>query len=387
MRAVISYVSNRCKKCISCIKACPVNAISIVNEEVTIDNDKCINCGVCIQACEEKVLKIKNVNIEKALKKHKYNIVLVPTALLSDTKRFSEVRNIAAALKKYGFDEVVQYSDIEGFLYELALKEYKDSKEVKITSLCPTINRLIRNEYPSLLDNLLPYDYPVEIKAKQLRKKYEGKDIGIFSLCECVSKLTLAQEPFHRSRSSIDYAISITSLFPQINKLKDKDEEDLEFNLSGVKSVVSHEAENDDLSILSVSGYQQVKYVLDLIEFDQLQDIDILSVYNCYQGCIGGCYLWSNPFKGRRHIARLLDECKGEIAEVDYDDYTRIREVEDDDIEEFNERMAWFNKVNAILETLPKYDCGSCGFANCRTLASKVASGEVDDSLCRIKRR
>ena len=49
--------------------------------------------------------------------------------------------------------------------------------------------------------------------------------------------------------------------------------------------------------------------------------------------------------------------------------------------------MKWFQKVNAILDTLPQYDCGSCGFANCRGLAMKIASGEVDDSLCRIKRR
>ena len=47
----------------------------------------------------------------------------------------------------------------------------------------------------------------------------------------------------------------------------------------------------------------------------------------------------------------------------------------------------WFNKVNAILETLPQFDCGSCGFANCRGLASRIASGEVDASLCRVKRR
>ena len=53
----------------------------------------------------------------------------------------------------------------------------------------------------------------------------------------------------------------------------------------------------------------------------------------------------------------------------------------------FKERLAWFNKVNAILETLPQFDCGSCGYANCRNLAIKIASGEADDSLCLVKRR
>lgn len=387
MRPVISYEFDNCKKCIRCIKTCPVDAISIVNEKVTIDNKKCINCGKCIQVCEEKVLKVKKVDIEKALKEHSYNVVLIPSALISDIKQYNELNDIASALKAYGFDEVVQYSDIEGFLYEKAIEEYTGCKEVKITSFCPVINRLIRNEYPTLLDNIVPYDYPVEIAAKELRKKYKDLNIGIFSLCECVGKLTLAHAPFGRNHSNIDYAISFSSILPIIKKLGKSGNEILDLNETGVKSVVSHLCENKDLSMMSVSGYEQVRQALDLIEFDQLDDVDVLSLFYCHQGCIGGCYLWGNPFKGRLLIKDMLKECKKPIRGIDREDYYWPREVDEDDQIEFKERMAWFNKVNAILETLPHYDCGSCGFANCRALASKIASGEVDDSLCRLKSR
>ena len=44
-----AYVVNA-KKCIGCrlcVKACPVNAISMVNGKAVIDADKCINCGIC----------------------------------------------------------------------------------------------------------------------------------------------------------------------------------------------------------------------------------------------------------------------------------------------------------------------------------------------------
>ena len=316
------------------------------------------------------------------MKEHAYNIILIPSALISDVKKYSELKGIANALKKYGFDEVIQYSDIEGFIHELAIKEYTGSKEIKITSFCPVVNRLIRNEYPTLLDNILPYDYPVEIAAKELRKKYMNKDIGIFSLCECVGKLTLAHEPFSRNHSNIDYAISVTSILPIVNRYK---HEDIDFNITGVKSIVSHMCENEDLSMMSMSGYDQVKQALDLIEFDQLNDVDILSLFYCHQGCIGGCHLWGNPFKGRLLLKRLLPECKAPIKEIDEDSYTLVRDVDEQDQLEFKEKMAWYNKVNAILETLPHYDCGSCGFANCRALASKIASGEVNDSLCRLK--
>ena len=82
----------------------------------------------------------------------------------------------------------------------------------------------------------------------------------------------------------------------------------------------------------------------------------------------------------------MLKECKLPIREVEEETYYWPREVDEGDQLSFQERMAWFNKVNAILETLPHYDCGSCGFANCRALANKIASGEVDDSLCRLKK-
>ena len=50
MKQVISYLGSGCKNCIKCVKSCPMDAISIVNEQVIIDEDKCINCDICIQA-------------------------------------------------------------------------------------------------------------------------------------------------------------------------------------------------------------------------------------------------------------------------------------------------------------------------------------------------
>lgn len=92
MKQVISYLGSGCKNCIKCVKSCPMDAISIVNEQVIIDEDKCINCDICIQACDQKVLRIKNIDLESTLKKHDYNIALIPTAILSDLKTYDEIK-------------------------------------------------------------------------------------------------------------------------------------------------------------------------------------------------------------------------------------------------------------------------------------------------------
>ena len=386
MKPVVSYKDSNCKKCIKCVKECPMDAISIVNEQVIIDENKCINCDICIQACNQKLLQVKHIDLKDFLNQYDYNIALIPTAILSDLKNYDEIKNIAHAIKEFGFDEVVEYSDIEGTLYKQALKDSIGKNKVMITSFCPTINKLIINEYPTLIDHLLPYDYPVEIAAKKLRDKYADKKIGIYSLCECVGKLSLAKYPFGNEESNIDYALSISKLFPQINHLKNDLQEDIEFNRLGIESIVSDLYGKDNLSIISVEGLSQIRKVLDLVEFDQLKHIDLLALFNCFQGCIGGYYLWSNPFEGCFNIKSMLDKCKDNIEDINHLDYKKIHTIDSNE-QNFKERLAWFNKVNAILETLPQFDCGSCGYANCRNLAIKIASGEADDSLCLVKRR
>lgn len=386
MKPVVSYKGSNCKKCIKCVKECPMDAISIVNEQVIIDENKCINCDICIQACNQKLLQVKHIDLKDFLNQYDYNIALIPTAILSDLKNYDEIKNIAHAIKEFGFDEVVEYSDIEGTLYKQALKDSIGKNKVMITSFCPTINKLIINEYPTLIDHLLPYDYPVEIAAKKLRDKYADKKIGIYSLCECVGKLSLAKYPFGNEESNIDYALSISKLFPQINHLKNDLQEDIEFNRLGIESIVSDLYGKDNLSIISVEGLSQTRKVLDLVEFDQLKHIDLLALFNCFQGCIGGYYLWSNPFEGCFNIKSMLDKCKDNIEDIHHLDYKKIHTIDSNE-QNFKERLAWFNKVNAILETLPQFDCGSCGYANCRNLAIKIASGEADDSLCLVKRR
>ena len=42
-------------------------------------------------------------------------------------------------------------------------------------------------------------------------------DVYKRQLCECVGKLSLAKHPFGNEESNIDYALSISKLFPQIN--------------------------------------------------------------------------------------------------------------------------------------------------------------------------
>ena len=53
--------------------------------------------------------------------------------------------------------------------------------------------------------------------------------------------------------------------------------------------------------------------------------------------------------------------------------------------ENLKERMKKFNRINAILETLPQFDCGACGYPNCRALAEAIDLGQATHQICRVK--
>ena len=42
---------SKCDACETCVDACPVDAISIVDDHAVIDVDECIECLACIDEC------------------------------------------------------------------------------------------------------------------------------------------------------------------------------------------------------------------------------------------------------------------------------------------------------------------------------------------------
>ncbi|MBP7563957.1 MAG: 4Fe-4S binding protein [Candidatus Cloacimonetes bacterium] len=49
---------SKCVSCQDCVKTCPVNAVSIVQNKAVIDTEKCINCNLCVKACTYQAIKV-----------------------------------------------------------------------------------------------------------------------------------------------------------------------------------------------------------------------------------------------------------------------------------------------------------------------------------------
>ena len=55
----ILHIELNCKKCGRCVEACPVEAITLSEEEgVKIDRELCTSCGKCVEACPNQALEL-----------------------------------------------------------------------------------------------------------------------------------------------------------------------------------------------------------------------------------------------------------------------------------------------------------------------------------------
>ncbi|MCX5705809.1 MAG: 4Fe-4S binding protein, partial [Candidatus Omnitrophica bacterium] len=48
-----------CIACGLCVKACPVDAIRVIDNLAVIDYHKCMSCGKCVEACPMHTIRIR----------------------------------------------------------------------------------------------------------------------------------------------------------------------------------------------------------------------------------------------------------------------------------------------------------------------------------------
>lgn len=377
--SVISYTLSKCSKCMKCIHSCPTKCIRMDNERIAISKTSCINCATCIKVCHYQGLQAKGSTIYD-IKNYEYSICLVSSALIAHMKTNQEIEALFHSIKQLGFDEVVDLTDVEAYLYEQATKY--DDKEMHIASFCPMVNNLIRVKYPILLDKIIKFDYPSEIKAKLLKEKYHDKNVGIFNLCECEAKLPLAKYPYGNAHYNVDHALSIVDIFPLIKNNLKNGHYDIDICLDGLKTTNSYTLESND-KLLSAEGFDSVNNILEMAEFGLLEDYSLLWLYPCFGGCLGGHLMWGNGYLARNNISYIKGNKKPLAVNVDRLINEDIADITSDH-RTIKEKLKYFNSVNEQLEKLPGYDCSACGLATCRIMAEEIVKNNRSINDCHI---
>jgi iron only hydrogenase large subunit-like protein len=404
-------VIENCTGCTSCVRVCPTEAMRVRNGKVEIDATRCIDCGNCVSACKYDVLVPRPDPLEK-IKEFTYRVAIVTSAFAGQFSENISYKEVLAAVKKLGFDLVIEESMVTGFMVRLIREYVRENKHIRpiLSSNCPAVVRLIQVRFPSLLPNLLLMESPMGILAQYYRQKIskeqglQAHEIGIFNIIPCIAELTATHEPEGARQKLYDGAFSIKTIYNEVKQiLKTGEKLDTDFvsydsglswTLSGVEADL---VDCDDIRTLSVNGIENVKDVLSKVEDHYLDQYDYIVVRNCKNGCVGGVLNVENPFVAMSRIKKLTKQAEKvkyddrEVSEMDKNGdfsvdpiYPRSMMKLDPDIKLALIKM---KKLNEILTQLPGLNCSACGSPNCYSLAEDIVQDRatLDDCIILLK--
>ena len=398
--------TDRCTGRMKCLHACPTQAIRVRKGKANLLKDRCIDCGECVRVCPNRSF-VPQTSSFSDFSSFKYTIALPSPVFYSQFGKDVRPSTILSALKLIGFDDAYDVACASESV-SIAIQEYLDSYDRPrplISPFCPAIVRLIQIRYPSLLDNLIPIESPMEIaarEAKRLKMQELGlreQEIGAIYLTPCPAKMIALKNPPRKKHSFLDGVVPISQIYTELLRALSAAE-----GINGTPEVrglgLGWPILGGQVACLkaeeriAIAGLTDVMRVLDEIENGKLKDVQYVECHSCPTACVGGSLTVENPYIARGRVLRMVERYGSEPCQ----DRQKIRDLYqknffsltgtiaaspsqplDDDITRAIHKM---HRRNQMYDMLPKIDCGACGAPTCLAFAADVVKGDADAEEC-----
>jgi hypothetical protein len=335
------------------------------------------------------------------LANYEYTIALPAPTLYAQFRKIRDRNYILTALKRIGFDDVFEVSSAAEAVSAATRDELRTGNIPRpiINTACPTVVRIIRTRFPSLIQNMLPYKSPMELAARWAKKLASEKTglpeekIGCIFISPCPAKATSMKSPLGDKRSYVDAVVSIAEVYPKLRSAIKHIGEPEKLARSGPIGVgwamSGGECRGaDSIEHLAADGMENVIHILEALEDEKFSSVDFVELNACVGGCVGGVLTVENAFIAKARLDKMIRMSQSEPIpdglpeqDIPWDDKVEFDPIFqlDTDIFAAMQKMAM---VEEIEKTLPGMDCGACGTPSCHALAEDIAGGYATEDQC-----
>jgi iron only hydrogenase large subunit-like protein len=403
----IKVDSKRCRGSMRCMRVCPTEAIRIREGKALLLEDRCIDCGDCIRVCPENAIR-SVISSYEDLTKFKYTVAIPSPSLYAQFGMGISPNHILNGLKGLAFNEAYDIGracEVYATVLKESLHNYSDSKPL-ISTLCPSIVRLIQNRFPDFVKNLFSIEAPRGIAASEIKQDkakelgVDPKEIGAIYITPCPAKMIAINQPQCKSEPNLDGALAISDIYGLLSSSIRKLESTEELHASSALGIglaipggciTDLEVEN----ALAVDGVKNVIQVLDDLEYGKIGNIKYLELWACPGGCVGGPLAVENPYIAKIKVIRLIRQF-GKEKRIKDEEVNKLREYLSCDVKlpstpikplgrDAMDAIKKLKERESIVESLPKIDCGACGAPTCKAFAEDVIQGRAEILDCVFK--
>ena len=204
MEPIITY-KERCRRCYSCVRSCPVKAITVDQGYARIMYDRCIGCGNCL-ACPQKAKAVvdRMAKTQELLASGEPVIAVLGCSFPAFFHSIT-AGQLAAGLRQLGFSEVHEGAFGAQMIAEAYHQALAGSDRPLISSHCPAVVDLIERHHPTLLPNLAPVVSPM-IAMGRFIKGVLGPSVNVIYISTCIAAKFEVQSP--DSAGAIDLVLT-----------------------------------------------------------------------------------------------------------------------------------------------------------------------------------
>ena len=289
-----------------CEQACKVHAISMGEDNAAqIDDEKCIQCGACVYQCpfgaimdksyiKEAIDILKDSDFGK-----KYPTVAIVAPSISTQFKYATLGQIATALHKLGFSEIVEAALGADIVSWNEAKELAENGFLT-SSCCPTFVTYIQKYFPTLAEHISTNLSPMASIAKWIKEHYPKAKIMFIGPCISKKKEIMLD----RVKPYVDVSLTFEELQALIDAREidaSKLEESPFDNASyfgrifarsrgltdAVRESLKEQGLEFDFQPLAVDGIENIRLALLKVKACK-PECNFIEGMACPGGCIGG---------------------------------------------------------------------------------------------------